>query len=1175
MSFAAPAQVRALVVPTGLITVGQFHQHFERLQQASVVALIDVHLPNPDENLSEDSSKPSNEGSGAFETFDPRANPTGSITYNFETSPLTDPHQALIDLEPWRQQFLAVGIAHANEKLTTDDLSTSLAQLRRVYPKSIYHVILVFDAEENSAEDIPGIFFISKTKITAVETVLSTISGQFLARMSTFWTARQYSSFQSPAAMFASRGGQAKTNRPRTNHQHHHPVSHQHAASGVILGRSGSISMTTTERAKSRQDGRTRKFLGNLYLLTGRISDALIELGLAATILRDYEDHLWMGSTLSDIGLCLVIQKFQRSQSPIPQAAVASAWAVASRYLKKNRRNPATVHIGHSASSPAHSHRSSSVASLTDNNNDQMQYQHQNTNQLQQQQHQQQSTTPSSNSSPRSSVTLTRIVSLHKSRPFTDQTPIEEMLEYLITASLDEYALGHGEEVVPYTVYYEQVVRYAEFLICLRSAHGWTDFALEAALGYRQLEPSVANPNEYPTILDLENWISRVYSLSLNQLEPDVQALILGAVARLYARAGLKRKWAFTCSRVVNLLASSRATVHTDLGQVAEVLQVYTTWPKLEAEMLWKLIPLGQRIQNARLQTDAASQLLTMACRDRATMVDKEQLTLYQVIRSLSDVTQATFWDRDLVMSAKVKSHRLTSVRTKNRANTGPGADALIYNPFDEVETKEIGSIEAGVPTTAKIALRNPLAIDIQLFELALVDKDGIHVSEKVETITLPANVEHFKVDTTIVPPTDKPTLEITGCYVQVSGCASEIHTLPTTVTVPIIPARPVLVLQELSLQKGWTMLLEGERKDFTITLWNSSKILNEILHFGFNDSTVDTLRPLISRQDISRAEYHEYEYFLHKRRAIDFRDGSEVAAHFAPQESRIFKFSITGKRGVNAAAVLVDYGISEDTLRRLKIPLQVTIYPSITIERASVLPSTKPETVLLVLDLRNFWRESLICKVWADKSTPQEQRIDISSSKRFVIEVPWEPTALEDLLKPIPSLTKRQHTVDTKTPPEHLQLFWLREKLLNRLHGEWRTENGRKGYIELRMIQITKRMAATLRSSPVDISAELTKSPQSVDDPARMTVTVTNKSPKPIQGMLRLIPNKPAQRYMLALGAVQQLVRLSSGEKTEVSFEMVFLNNGPFELTSALDPIDTPGLVEPVLQSSKNFVYI
>lgn len=1211
-SFAAPSRVRALVVPASPQPVAEFMDCVDRLKRAHRVPLIDVHLPS-------DSSS-----AQAMDPFDPKSHPQGAITYEIETSASPKSHNVLYDLELWRKQLVVIGI---QLKETSDEESNSaLQQLRKQFPAAIYHAIIKFT--DSDAESSPQIFCVQVSNWTSVETVMAQLSGEFLGQMGSFWIARQLASFQSPLELLpSSEKSYMQQNSSLRGHSRASNMS-------VAVGKHGSISMNNTEKAKHQQNGRSLKYYGTLLLLAGNPAAALSELGHAAQVLHNGGDHLWYGTALSEISLCLALLLSQSVPIQIPSIAISASWSAALKLLKSG--SSATSSTGSSSSTMPGKGTSVSVQgseSSTPNGP---------------------ATPPSEVGSPRAAQRTNSVTSvdslqsqtiggssgstiplssipIKKSKPFTSQTPVEQIIEFLVAAALDEYAVGQGSELVPYTVYYETVTRYAGLLVNLR----YLDWSASLESVTMQRHTQSTNLHAVPLSL-VDQWIMRVYDLS-TELSPDIKAKILGTVARLYAACGMKRKWAFACAQIVSLLASSAATVDADLGEVQNVLHVYSIWPNLEAQMLRKLVALGHRIKNPTLQTNAASRLLQMASRDRKHTVDfdasggpkstsaatnypgliqpssasihplssgsssnlsglnpglnagisgsvstsvsaSEQLTLYHLIRNFGDIVQSPFWDPEIVVNSNIRVLRVNTAPSR----TSHQEEGIIYNPFDGQETKEDTSVEAGVPTKGRVWLRNPRAVDIQIFQLGLVDKENNLISEIVEDFVVPAHSSQFRVDTTVVPSFGSgDCLEATGCLVHAVGCSSTIYKLPNPTRIPIVPPRPILALQELSLLKGCVMLLEGEKKQFTVELWNSSQTDCKILHYGYSETTKkggsSTVNINMSspqrgssqpfgtgsttsggKRDVSRIDLYESEYQSQHRQAIQLCDKQmrEIPAH----ESQKYTFSILGKPGIQAVSLLVDYGYTSEKLRRIKIPLQVSVHRGVWIDRFNILPAptNKQNCVLLMLDIRSSWRQTIKCNIWnKDDDEPKLVDVEPAMPHRLILEVPWKTPSADELAQPIPLSNPRlQKSIDTTTNPNQIQIFWLREKLLDKLRSKWEVE-GREGAIELRKIELTSRMADILRGHCLEIRAELRTEHTLMDKPVNIQVLVRNNGDRKTQGMLRLAPNRAAQKFMLIMGCAQQLVTLGPQEEIKVDFDMLFVSKGMFQVAAIFDSPD------------------
>lgn len=1188
IDYAAPTRVGALVVPAGALKVAQYFRYFDRLLEASDVPLKDVKVPNATKERS---------------LFSPQPD-SWRLKFNFSGKPVLDYYESLnlYDLEPWRRQFVVVGIVHYSELIAQENkddyLEDALKKLEINSPMTIYQSIFVFGAPNDYETKVPHAFVVYKSNWSSVETAVNGLTGEFLGKLSEFWQERKMSSFKASNEVAMDLNTNSSISSDLNNPQMK-PKSKPDAKSS--RNRKGQINMDDVTHAKILQEGRTRKYLGQLYLLAGNVHLALAELGAASAILKTSQDYAWLGSALDGIGLCLVIQKFQNNKhSAVPLAAVQSAWAIALRIKNANATglSALTGSIGlggstHSSSGGSHHHSGSisSVSGAASASHSSINGTH----------HARASSTSSIDSSATSqtvessasssfpsvaaassaSIGNTSGVSIHKSKPFTEHTPIDTILSFLVTSAI-EYLVD-----MP-VCYNETVFRYVNLLICLRRGNGWTEVALSAAICGTSLTTTDKCMHLGVSIHVIQDWLSKIYSSlartgnsvsvglqsvygsseSANPLTTLVTLGTLNSLARVYVKAGLQRKWAFTCASILALLATcDRNNMHFDSNSIDldGLLKMYKNWPGLEVGTLRTLVSLGQKLKNPQMQTEAASRLLEISNRSQSHISDKEQLTLYHLIRSYGDVVQCSFWDPDMVLSVSVKAH--THTKSSAAAQSQSRNSGILFNPFNEVIKED--SVEAGVLTHANIFVRNFLSIELPIFELVLEDENGNQISQICKDIVIPAKSARYKIEVPIIPSHESKELVITNCLVQVNGCVTMNFNVDR-IGIVIIPARPVLVLQELSLYKGWSMLLQGERRQFTLSLWNSSeKTESKHISFKFQDNTSNSYSNSsgFNAANVSKMALYEYENFLNQKvcRLISESDG------IAPLHSQQYSLEMFGKRGVSSASILVDYGHSEDSLRRLKIPIQLTVFQSISVEGVNLLPTrsgyacNKNTTHLLVLDLQNMWRHPLTV-VCGTESEEIEHEIRPNEVKRFLIPICWEIPSLTDLELPIPMGKNKQFIVDKKTSKEQLHIFWLREKLLNMLHGTWKDKvNNRSGEIELRKIHLTDKMASMLMFGAIELKmssesgtnesssfASTVKHP--IDTPVSLSIEITNKHSVPITGILKLIPGKTASEFMLNLGYQQRVISVGGQESVKVDFKVLFLTPGSYEMSSVLD---------------------
>lgn len=165
-------------------------------------------------------------------------------------------------------------------------------------------------------------------------------------------------------------------------------------------------------------------------------------------------------------------------------------------------------------------------------------------------------------------------------------------------------------------------------------------------------------------------------------------------------------------------------------------------------------------------------------------------------------------------------------------------------------------------------------------------------------------------------------------------------------------------------------------------------------------------------------------------------------------------------------------------------------------------------------------------------------------------------------------------------------EAFWYREELLKRVCGFWKEEpaSRREGTIDLRNLRLNTRMVESMRLEDVDITYSLAPSfdtaEKSVvvqqhgrckytvhaDEMLDLTVTVRNRSSKPIHPLLRLQPSLRHQPSNVALdlsrrlvwtGMLQQVLPvLASGESTQTTIGVTVLCRGEYEFGATVEEV-------------------
>lgn len=263
----------------------------------------------------------------------------------------------------------------------------------------------------------------------------------------------------------------------------------------------------------------------------------------------------------------------------------------------------------------------------------------------------------------------------------------------------------------------------------------------------------------------------------------------------------------------------------------------------------------------------------------------------------------------------------------------------------------------------------------------------------------------------------------------------------------------------------------------------------------------------------------------------------------------------------------------------------------------------------LLLLDLRNAWPNPLSISLEVSEDTEIDGSGEASSTGTHIITEDLQPghisrfvlilprVYLDNPHAAIPSLntgSKRQFVVSAnkltfEAEAADREAFWFREELLKRVHGTWREQTtGREGGIELRGIRLGPRMVDAIRLESVDVSFSI--SPRSQEEDGidneeeavtqtgrskfsittssflSLTVTVHNRSSRPIHPLLRLQPSLRNQPHNIALdltrrfictGMLQHVLPvLGPHETTQSTLGVTALCRGEYEIGASVEEV-------------------
>ncbi|KAJ1329429.1 trafficking protein particle complex subunit 9-like [Microdochium nivale] len=554
---------------------------------------------------------------------------------------------------------------------------------------------------------------------------------------------------------------------------------------------------------------------------------------------------------------------------------------------------------------------------------------------------------------------------------------------------------------------------------------------------------------------------------------------------------------------------------------------------------------------------------------DAAPIINRdEQIRLAMNISKTAELSQrlgldsiaAEYWDEFLIRGITLDPLPPTKIPIPHLRSALPGVAAartsqdvnpFIYNPFlrDSKKAVDARILVAGEPATFRVTIQNPYEIDLEIISIKLDTNGAEFESVATSTVVGPYRTQILKL---LGTPRAAGAITVVGAIVQIRGCRERrfsIFTSPWVANTEIkikgiglsaldqfkslpapgppllcdeisfnaVAAQPVIAVKSTSLSQSAIMILEGERKVFTVTLQNLSMTTPaDLLLFSFQDSTQAPLQSAIGNRDATPAELYEYELVLSRKQALRLRKVEDSKRFIAPESTSTFEFEILGKPGLTSAIVQIDYahlGVPQEAVteqfhtRQVCVELAVTVNASIELTRLDVLPiqstitmpawgaskdgtSSSKKTLsgehncLLMLDLRNAWPSDIEVQLASDANgTLLAERILPGNTNRVIVPVPR--VFIDDPHAPIPALNpsrQRQFVVSTsKISPEteraNREAFWYREKVLEALRGTWRTTSGvaRSGAIELRGLRFAPRMIDVVKIDEVgiDVSVE------------------------------------------------------------------------------------------------------
>ncbi|KZM24634.1 uncharacterized protein EKO05_0008643 [Ascochyta rabiei] len=337
----------------------------------------------------------------------------------------------------------------------------------------------------------------------------------------------------------------------------------------------------------------------------------------------------------------------------------------------------------------------------------------------------------------------------------------------------------------------------------------------------------------------------------------------------------------------------------------------------------------------------------------------------------------------------RLTQHRSAELQLATSGKEGP----FIHNPW--LKKPQTGASEtilvANEDYRFVLALQNPYDFELEVQSLRIA-ADGLEFVGKEEHFLLgPYRTQKFQITGKAL---SSGSMKVIGCYIKVIGCRERLFPIfskpwrptreskmkriglkaclgapasrpstavdpavarkalsapqPETLTFNVIPDQPIVVVSKVSLPQSALMVLEGERKQFTVTVRNTSKTTAvDFVHVTFQDSATTAMQAGITEKGLPVAELHELEVQLAHFPSLRWcKNDEEESFNIAPGAEASFTIEVVGRTHLTNATIQINYAHLgkrrsevQDRFftRHLSVPISITVNASVQLQRPDI----------------------------------------------------------------------------------------------------------------------------------------------------------------------------------------------------------------------------------------------
>lgn len=715
-SFVAPARTKVLVVPLNPKNTS-VSEYYERIRSITDIRLLDVtSIPNS-------------------RKFNPQTCPQGRVLYNYVYSLPDDDNQYLHDFEPFRKTFIVLALGDY-----LDYSPDTLSALSKQYPTAIVRNCICFDTPlDKTASDSPDCFFVAalkEQKITTLETIMCSVTHNFLKAMDLYASSFENITLRSPVSLS---DGSAL----------HKTISYaqKKMASGsslkVSFSSSQGIPSTPDSKMKAlqRQTGRQAKLLGNFLLLAGRPNDAAQYFTDAAINSKKAEDYLWLASALEGLAVATVLLAFIGLPYQVQNPMLASVLHVPKSKLLSAQQNLKRL-------------SSDSLVSKLSNGVH----------------------TPRNSTSSTSSYNFSSVSASSSANIDLAGINFSDFLRLLCQKAYQFYQLSTTdfENCVPDLVLVEALLRNAKLMVVLYSAGSENELpSILSDCIVRSVTMEKSAAKDLRSRAETIEQVDQIFSLQLVDLELIEQCRVYCALASIYHELDLHRKRAFILRILLVALLPKLNVVdkksyaayctpdylrevinyllyvyHVDTEPEASQAQATdhsSSWVSLQVSLLKICVKIAEGLKD--YETMAKIFVLSLARYSHCLAADtqasiKETLDgVIMILRNHDSDFRIPYMDRFLIRNVRLVLNPQTeglipinspeeeeiSAVEKEKAT----ADPVIFNPFNK--NKQVSAPKEKILCVNEVhhlvlLLQNPFQFEVTINELNLLTEENMEV---------------------------------------------------------------------------------------------------------------------------------------------------------------------------------------------------------------------------------------------------------------------------------------------------------------------------------------------------------------------------------------------------------------------------------------------------------------